>query len=298
MGGGTHIEAPKPDPQQQAYFAYMLEDVKEKNRQAKAAADEEATQLTAIKNSGTAGFNTYKQNLLNQYNAGLITSDQAAQGYKDYEDRYKLGTGFSQDAINELTAAATERAPTQRRALAAQTYKDFLGRSAKEEELTAFEDLVKNSGGKYSLSDLGNTLKSSSEYQNIHDQNYLASYYDTMYGKQGTTTDEKGETVKTGKRTFNYNASLDPTFSGNIASATGVNTQSVPTAFTGTPAEIEEFQQAQRQKRDFMYNAGLTKLQGEIDQNVQKIKTEGSKEQQRIASTGSLLAGLTQGFWS
>jgi hypothetical protein len=42
MGGGTTIQAPQPDPQQQAYFAYMLEQQKENARKTAAAEDEEA----------------------------------------------------------------------------------------------------------------------------------------------------------------------------------------------------------------------------------------------------------------
>jgi hypothetical protein len=119
-----------------------------------------------------------------------------------------------------------------------------------------------------------------------------------MYGKQGTTTNEKGETVKTGKRTFTYNTALDPTFSGDLAKATGINTSGLPSSFTGTPAEIEEAQQAMRQKRDFMYNAGLTNLQGQIDKDTQKIKNEGTADVAKIGTQGQLLSNLTAGFWS
>ena len=299
MGGTRYnVEAPKIDPAQSAYFDYMRQHQQQLDQQAQSAADEEKNNLAAIKATGTSGYNTYKQNLLNQFNAGILNADQVTQGFKDYEDRYKLGTGFSQQDLNAFVDTATQAQTGKTRLLAGQTYKDILGREATQAELDKFGDLYKT--GQYKLTDLVNTIKSETEYQDKFNTNYLASYHDTMYGKTTgvrKSTGPDGKEVETKVRTFTYDPSFDPTFSGDITKSTGISTPSA-TAFTGTAAEIEEFQQAQRQKRDFMYNAGLTNLQGEIDKNVQKIKNEGTREQQRIASTGSILAGLTQGFWS
>jgi hypothetical protein len=296
MGKAPRYEAPKPDPTIQAYNTYMMDRQKTFDAADDAAKLEATTSTNAIKATGQAGYNTYKQNLLNQFNAGLIDSTQAQQGFKDYEDRYKLGTGFAQNDLNELVNQATQQATGKSRTLAGQTYKDILGREAKEEELTSFENLQKT--GQYKLTDLVNTIKSGGEYTSKMDDNYLTSYLDTMYGKQETTKSPEGYDVKTGRRTFNYNAALDPVFSGDIAKATGISTSEMPTSFTGTAAEIEDFQNAQRQKRDFAYNAGLTNLQGQIDKDTQKIKNEGTKDVTRIASQGQLLSNLTSGFWS
>ena len=296
MGKAPRYEAPKPDPSVQAYNNYMMERQKTLDAKSDADALEATTSTNAIKTTGQAGYNTYKQNLLNQFNAGLIDSTQAQQGFKDYEDRYKLGTGFAQNDLNELVNQATQQATGKSRTLAGQTYKDILGREAKEEELTSFENLQKT--GQYKLTDLVNTIKSKEEYTSKMDKNYLTSYLDTMYGEQETTKSPEGYNVKTGRRTFNYNSALDPVFSGDIAKATGISTSEMPTSFTGTAAEIEEFQNAQRQKRDFAYNAGLTNLQGQIDKDTQKIKNEGTKDVTRIASQGQLLSNLTSGFWS
>ena len=296
MGKAPRYEAPKPDPSVQAYNTYMMERQKTLDTKSDADALEATTSTNAIKTTGQAGYNTYKQNLLNQFNAGLIDSTQAQQGFKDYEDRYKLGTGFAQHDLNELVNQATQQAAGKSRTLAGQTYKDILGREAKEEELTSFENLQKT--GQYKLTDLVNTIKAGGEYTSKMDQNYLTSYLDSMYGKQETKKSPEGYDVKTGRRTFNYNSALDPVFSGDITKATGITTSEMPTSFTGTAAEIEDFQNAQRQKRDFAYNAGLTNLQGQIDKDTQKIKNEGTKDVTRIASRGQLLSNLTSGFWS
>lgn len=296
MYGGGQAAAPAPDPAVTAYNTYLLERQKIVNERDDKAALEATASTNAIKATGQTGYTTFKQNLLNQFNAGLIDSAQAQQGFKDYEDRYKLGTGFSQADLNELVSQATQQAAGKSKTLAGQTYKDILGREAKEEELATFADNQKT--GQYTLSDLVNSIKAGDEYTSKKDQNYLTSYLDSMYGKQETEKSPEGYDVKTGRRTFNYNSAFDPVFSGDITKATGISTSEIPTSFTGTAREIETFEEAQRQKRDFAYNAGLTNLQGQIDKDTQKIKNEGSKDVSRIASQGQLLSNLTSGFWS
>jgi hypothetical protein len=298
MGKGKGSSAPAVDPAVTAYNNYMLERQKRLDAQLDADTLEATTATNAVKATGQAGYNTYKQNLLNQYNAGLIDATQAQQSFKDYEDRYKLGTGFTQADLNELTTQATQQATGARQALAGQTYKDILGREAKAEELAGFEDMQIKSKGKYTLSDLVNSIKAGGEYTSKMNDNYLASYYDTMYGKQETTKSPEGYDVKTGRRTFTYNAALDPTFTGDVTKATGIDAAEAPASFTGTAGEIEEFQQAMRQKRDFMYNAGLTNLQGQIDKDTQKIKNTGATDVAKISTQGQLLSNLTAGFWS
>jgi hypothetical protein len=294
--GGSKVNIPGPDPSQVAYNNYMLEHQKRLDAQAEASAEEEKAQLAAVKSTGTAGYNTYKQNLLNQWNAGILDQGQVTQSLKDYEDRFKLGTGYTQGDLNSFVDAATQAQAGKTQLLAGQTYKDILGREATSTELQSFGDLYKT--GQYKLSDLVSTIKSGSEYNNKFNQSYLDNYYDTMYGKQTTTTDEKGQQVKTGKRTFTYDPSLDPVFTGDLAKATGINAGNLPTSFTGTAAEIEDFQQRQRQKVAFMYDAGLTSLQGQIDKDTQKIKNEGTADVAKIGANAAMLSNLTQGFWS
>jgi hypothetical protein len=295
MGRAPKYQKPEYDPTAQAYNNYMLERQKTLDAQGDASALQATAETNAIKTTGQAGYNTYKQNILNQYNAGLIDTAQAQQSFKDYEDRYKLGTGFTQTDLNDLTSQATQQASGKNVLLAGQTYKDILGRAATDTELSTFGELTKTGG--YKLTDLVNSIKSGQEYQSKFNDNYLTNYYDTMYGKQETTKSPEGYDVKTGRRTFNYNSALDPTFTGDITASTGINAAAAPKSFTGTAAEIEEFQQAMRQKRDFMYNAGLTNLQGQIDKDTQKIKNEGSADVARIGTQGQLMSNLTAGFW-
>ena len=295
MGGGPSIPEQKFDPSITAYNNYMMKRQQKLDEDTDAQRTQDLADIEAVKATGKAGYNTYLSNINNQYKAGLIDNVAAEKQLQNYAEKYKLGSGFSQSDINLVNSQYTENASSNLQKLAGQTYKDILGREAKESELQNYLDLSKT--GQYKLTDLTNTIKGSQEYQDRFNSNYLSNYYDTMYGKQ-TTEMVDGYEKKTGKRTFNYDTGLDPTFAGDIGKASGISFESMPASVTGTPDEIQQFQAAQRQKRDFMYNAGLTNLQGQIDKDTQKIKNEGTKDVTRIASQGQLLSNLTSGFWS
>jgi len=294
-GGGPSYPEQKFDPSITAYNNYMLEHQKRINADTETQRTQDLADTEAVKATGKAGYDAYLSNINNQYEAGLIDNVAAEKQLQNYSDKYKLGAGFSQNDINVLNLQYTNKALPNLQKLAGQTYKDILGREAKTEELQSYADLAKT--GQYKLTDLTNTIKGSQEYQNKFNDNYLSNYYDTMYGKQNTETVD-GLEKKTGKRTFNYNTNLDPTFAGDIGKASSVSFASMPSSVTGTPAEIQQFQDAQRQKRDFVYNAGLTNLQGQIDKDIQKIKDEGTQATARIGTQGQLLSNLTAGFWN
>jgi hypothetical protein len=294
-GGGPSYPEQKFDPSITAYNNYMLEQQKKINAETERQRTQDLADTEAVKATGKAGYDAYLSNINNQYEAGLIDNVAAEKQLQNYSDKYKLGAGFSQNDINVINLQYTNKALPNLQKLAGQTYKDILGREAKTEELQSYADLAKT--GQYKLTDLTNTIKGSQEYQNKFNDNYLSNYYDTMYGKQDTETVD-GLEKKTGKRTFNYNTNLDPTFAGDIDKASSVSFASMPSSVTGTPAEIQQFQDAQRQKRDFVYNAGLTNLQGQIDKDIQKIKDEGTQATARIGTQGQLLSNLTAGFWN
>ena len=295
MGGGPSIPEQKFDPSITAYNNYMMQRQQKLDADTDTQRTQDLADIEAVKSTGKAGYNTYLSNINNQYKAGLIDNVAAEKQLQNYAEKYKLGSGFSQSDINLVNSQYTENASSNLQKLAGQTYKDILGREAKESELQNYLDLSKT--GQYKLTDLTNTIKGSQEYQDRFNSNYLSNYYDTMYGKQ-TTEMVDGYEKKTGKRTYNYNTGLDPTFASDIGKASDISLESMPASVTGTPDEIQQFQAAQRQKRDFMYNAGLTNLQGQIDKDVQKIKDAGTQATARIGTQGQLLSNLTAGFWN
>ena len=169
-------------------------------------------------------------------------------------------------------------------------YKDLLGREATEDELSgAMSNLQLQSYGGAGIQGLRDSIKSSSEYTKKFNDNYLDNYYDTMYGKQ--TTDEEGN--RTGKRRFNFDASLLPSYSGDLADKTNVNIttgEQFADYFSEgrTIAELESQQQNIRDTRKFLFSAGLTNLQGDIDKETQRIKNEGAKDIAKIGQASDM----------
>ena len=176
-------------------------------------------------------------------------------------------------------------------------YKDLLGREATEDELSgAMSNLQLQSYGGAGIQGLRDSLKSSSEYTKKFNDNYLDNYYDVQYGDQ--TTDAEGN--KTGKRIFNFDASLLPSYSGDLADKTNVNIttgEQFADYFSEgrTIAELESQQQNIRDTRKFLFSAGLTNLQGDIDKETQKIKNQGARDIAKI-NQGTEMYKLLGGF--
>ena len=174
-------------------------------------------------------------------------------------------------------------------------YQDVLGREATADELSgAMSNLKLQSYGGAGIQGLRDSLKSSSEYTKKFNNNYLDNYYDTMYGPQ--TVDAEGN--KTKRRKFNFDPSLMPSYKGDLASKTNIETPDFADYFKEgrTIAELEEGKQNIRDTRKFLYSAGLTNLQGDIDKETQKIKNEGARDIAKIKSESAIYGQLLGGF--
>ena len=176
-------------------------------------------------------------------------------------------------------------------------YQDLFGRAVKEEELA--EALEGYDAGNYRVKgQFRDALKESPDYLKKFNDNYMDNYYDLMYGSSvGERTDEEGNVTKL--RKFNFSTDLLPTFTGKgkeilddegkgtgefepspLESRTGVQIQDYEKYFAESRsiAELEEGLQSLRQTKDFMYNAGLANLEGEIQKENNKIMIQGKKE--------------------
>ena len=290
MGSKVKYNPPPPDNTFTKYLEYQqarektLEDRVETERlERKAEAD-------ARKASGAAGYSGLKTTTQQQLGQGLIGYESAANQLRDYASKYDL-TPPEQD-ISELTQQYTAALPGKRATGMSAAYEELLGRQATQEELSKGQERFQQ--GYYgSMEDFKGSLTKSPEYQKKFNQSYLDNYYDTMYGKQAV--DEKGD--KTGKRVFKFNAKALPGYRGDLADRTKVNIPDFGEEFTGTPAELEAQQQNVRETRQFLYSAGLTNLQGEIDKETQSLKNEGSKQVAKIGAASSLYSNLLSGFW-
>ena len=291
MGSKVKYNPPPPDNTFTKYLEYQqarektLEDRVETERlERKAEAD-------ARKASGAAGYSGLKTTTQQQLGQGLIGYESAANQLRDYASKYDL-TPPEQD-ISELTQQYTAALPGKRATGMSAAYEELLGRPATQEELSKGQERFEQ--GYYgSMEDFKGSLTKSQEYQKKFNQSYLDNYYDTMYGKQAV--DEKGD--KTGKRVFKFNAKALPGYRGDLADRTKVNIPDFGEEFTGTPAELEAQQQNVRETRQFLYSAGLTNLQGEIDKETQSLKNEGNKQVAKIGAASSLYSNLLSGFWS
>ena len=252
----------------------------------KAAEEKEEARLAA----GTAGYDAYKAGLEQQLRSGVIGFEGAQQYLTDYTTKYGM-FGKEADATGFAKLYSEQIAPARFETGVGAAYEEILGRKATDQE--AADALTRFKDGYYgSISDFKDSLYKGQEYQKKFNKSYLDSYYDTTFGDE--LKDEEG--VGTGKRKFTFDKNLLPSYGADLSERTGVNLPDFADEFTGTPAELEEQLQNVRESRQFLYSAGLTNLQGEIDQQTQKIKNEGMKEIQKIAAQGDVYKSVIGSF--
>ena len=170
-------------------------------------------------------------------------------------------------------------------------YEEILGRQGTADEIAKAKERF-TSGYYKDIDSFKTGLTSGSEYKDKFQRSYLENYYDTMYGKE--ERDASG--ARTGTRTFNFDKSLLPSYQGDLEKDTGVKMPSWKDKYQGTPAEIDFAMDNIREGRKFLYSAGLTNLQGNIDKEVTKLKVEGNKEITRIGKEGDMYAGIVNAF--
>ena len=319
MGSKTVYNPPKIEKDDS--FAKYLEYQKGKEDRLQEQADKEKAEAKAKdltrRKSGAQGLTGLYDRTKSQLESGLISFQGAQDKLQSYIDKYDLTAGFTEDEGFTPTYTDPNKGPGQylsslqniyqgegglldkkRTSGVKLAYQDILGRQATDDELSsAMSNLQLQSYGGAGIQGLRDSLKSSSEYtKNIND-NYLDNYYDTMYGKQ--TKDEEGN--MTGKRIFNFDASLMPGYKGDLEGPTGVDVttgEEFADYFTEgrTVAELEAQQQNIKDTRQFLFSAGLTNLQGDIDKETQKIKNQGAKDIAKIQQEGSIYGQLLGGF--
>ena len=295
-GGGKSKSAPAPifmpPPPDNSFSQFLQAQQADKQRadqrvedERKAAADKE----TARKASGAAGFGGLRSGLESQLRQGLITYNDASSQLRDYGGKYELNP---EEAVNTLSDVYTkELLPGRRATGTTAAYQELLGREATEEEKKTSMDRF-NTGYYSSVQDLKDSLLKGSEYQDKFQTSYLGNYYDTMYGKEERDTEGK----RTGKRAFKFDSSLLPTYAAGTEGKTGVSIPKFGDTLSGTPAELEEQTQNIRDTRKYLYSAGLTNLQGDIDKETQKLKNEGAKDVAKIGAAGDIYKGLVGSF--
>jgi hypothetical protein len=256
-----------------------------------ARAAQDAADATRL-NSYTEGLNPYYETLLSQLERGVIDENTATGNLQGYIA--EAGIDERPNALfTGLSETATELSGSRAASSANRAYQTLLGRAPTPEELELATANLTGGIENYTYDALKADILDSEEYQKKYNDNYLDNYYDSYFGEQ--ERDEEGNL--TGKRTFDFSTEFMPAYEGALDVDTGIT---MPTfgSFTGDPAELEEYQQSIRQARSFMYNAGLTNLQGNIDKELTKMKNESAERQKRISGEFGIAQSAISNFFA
>jgi hypothetical protein len=299
------------------YLQYQQDRELQLDERADQARDRESAATRRRREQGALGFDAFSQNLQKQVEGGTTAYADAQNKLQDYISRYDLkAPGFTFDTsgigdfqnqlqtlyqgtgeIDTVTGKKDRGIRGQRFSAGVQkAYRDLLGREGTEDELTqAMSDfdnsLVKSAG------DFRDQLKGSSEYTKQFNNNYMDNYYDTMYASSpADRTDSEGKVSK--KRKYTFDASVLPGFDAeSLSERTGITLPDYEKYFSEarSVAELEDQRQSIAQTRDFIYQSGITSLQGEIEKENNKIKVQGQKDIAKI-NQGTSMYNLLSGF--
>jgi len=288
-GGGTTVSYQQPkDPYGDELKKYQLEQLKAAE---KTAAEEKAAKTAADaekKLAAQQGFTPFKQTIQQQLSKGLLSYQEAQAELKDYASKYDIGP--QPGALQELTDYyLTNIQPGQQKSQIESAYQEYFGKGPTTEQLEKAQKSFQ-SGYYKSVGDLKETLKASDEYQEKFNKSYLDNYYETMFGK--AQKDDKG--VK--KYQFKLQESFLPKYAGNLAKETGVTIPEFQKEFTGTAGEIEANLDAIKETKAFIYQSGLSNLQGQIDKEVQTLKNEGIEKVTKLQQAGNQYTALIGSF--
>jgi len=288
-GGGTTVSYQQPkDPYGDELKKYQLEQLKAAE---KTAAEEKAAKTAADaekKLAAQQGFTPFKQTIQQQLSKGLLSYQEAQAELKDYASKYDIGP--QPGALQELTDYyLTNIQPGQQKSQIESAYQEYFGKGPTTEQLEKAQKSFQ-SGYYKSVGDLKETLKASDEYQEKFNKSYLDNYYETMFGK--AQKDDKG--VK--KYQFKLQESFLPKYAGDLAKETGVTIPEFQKEFTGTAGEIEANLDAIKETKAFIYQSGLSNLQGQIDKEVQTLKNEGIEKVTKLQQAGNQYTALIGSF--
>jgi hypothetical protein len=292
MGGPkVTYNPPPPDNTFAKYLEYQQAREKTLDERSAQERAEDKAEEAARKAAAAAGYGGLKNTVQQQIAQGLIGYESGTRQLSDFATEYGLSQPY--EDISGITQEYLAALPGKRATGMSAAYEELLGREATAEELSKGQERFQQ--GYYgSMEDFKDSLSKSPEYKDKFESSYLENYYKTQFGSQ--VVDEKGK--KTGTYKFKFDSKLLPTYGGNLADRTKITTPDFGDEFVGTPEELQAQQQNIRDTRQYLYSAGLTNLQGEIDANIQKLKKESAKEVATIGSTGNVYSNLVSGFWS
>lgn len=318
-GGSKTVYVPQPvAPQRDNSMQLMLGMMQERENRADARAAAERAERKAAeearKAAGQAGLADFTDLLSRQLKRGSITESDAQAKLTNYGSTYGLDPqGTIRSTSDVLNFYQTNVLPEKQVEGTKRLLRNLLGKEPDkallDQYLKPYTPAESEDGtlpGGYegytglrtgNLEGLRQQILDSPEYKKTVNDNYLDNYYDTKFGSQ--VTDSEGNRTK--RRTFKFNQNLLPTMDQSLLDNTGISMPDYESAFGDaegmTVAEIEENLQGVRDTRNFLYNAGLTNLQGEIDTNITKLKTESQERIADMTSAATVTSSLLGGFF-
>ena len=249
--------------------------------QIKKAEDKETARLASGATGlafGAPGVVNYRTRIEEELKQGLITYEDAKGALEGYGSKFELNP---EEAVRNLNTLYIEDIlPGRNAAAAAAAYKELMGTDITDEQKITTANLFK-SGYYKDVQALKDSIIQSPAYKDKFQTSYLGNYYDTIYGEE--QRDDKGK--RTGKRLFKADSSLLPKYAAGTEGKAGVSIPTFSDEFLNV-AGIENREQSIRDTRKYLYSAGLTNLQGDIDKETQKLKNEGARDLALIGQAG------------
>jgi hypothetical protein len=247
--------------------------------QAQTKADAETARLdrkeAERKAAGVSGKSTYIANVQRRLEQGLIGEETAQKLIEDYNTKYDLAPDVND--YTGVTEAYSKFAPKKRQAELSSVYQRLLGRAINADELTAGQSQL--ALGR-TIGDIEQDIQATSEYKKARPSSAFEAEQEARYG--GPVLDTTG--ARTGKYKYNFGTTNLPGLSADLVKQIGVTAPSfVGQEFIGSAEEIESAKQARNNYETFLYNAGLTALKGNIDQEISKYAQD--KETERTGKT-------------
>ncbi len=299
----TTVQAPQESAGERAFKEQQAADLAYARNKQIAADKAEEERKSRLRATGLKDAGTYANIFKKQLQTGALTPERAKEAVKKFQETYGLEAGDVSNYLIDIENYELQQLPTQRTTLTQRLFKDLLGREASDQELKQRLGEIEKSGGKLDLDAIGTSIKASDEYKERVGGNYYENYLRTylgpsekelVKGKDGAPDWYKS----TGKYTVSTIGQFSPTLDADLEKTVGLKFGDLAESFTGSPEEIEAMRQKMRQRDEFAYNSGLTKLQGQIDSDIQKIKNKGTKEVAEISSKSNVYSSLVSGFWS
>jgi hypothetical protein len=243
------------------------------------------------KDAGEAGRSGYIANVKRRLSSGLIGEESAQKLIEDYYAKYELAPAGNE--LEDITKTYQEFAPKRREADISAAYQRLLGRAPTEEELARNQQQM--SLGR-TTGDIEQDIQATTEYKKARPSSAFEAEMEARYG--GPVLDDTG--TRTGKYKYDFGKGTLPGLTADLSSKTNITAPSFlapgAPAYEGSAEEIEGAKKSKDLYENFLYNSGLKSLEGNIETEITKLRTEGALKVGKQQGQYGLLANTIGAF--